>query len=238
MIMLKNSTFPKSAVLSEVFDKGIVVHPDGSELKAVANVSFENCRALHEFVLAEKPRTVIEIGMAYGVSTLSILTALEENGNGKLISIDPYPGWPTGAKVACNQVERAGLSGRHQHIYKPSYTALPAILDEGEVKPDLIYIDGKHNFDYAFTDFMFSDKLVPDGGTIVFNDAGWPAVHKAIRFVERHRRYEELPVMPKTYKGRNLLFSLAARFQGRCRNDRYFRKLETWEPDDLFFKNF
>src|SRR5690606_30209286 len=168
-----------------------------------ANISSLNSHALYDFVLKQRPQLVIEVGMAYGVSTLTILSALQANGTGRLISIDPYITWESGRLVALHQVARAGVSHLHEHMHECSYTALPKLLIE-EARPDFVYIDGRHNFEYVFTDFFYADKLISPGGTVAFNDAGWRSVFKAIQFVKKFRRYEELDVgLPRVFRSRN-----------------------------------
>jgi predicted O-methyltransferase YrrM len=213
-----------SAVLDEIFASGCVEHPEGHPLKLIANVSREDSDAMRRFVRASKPALAVEIGMAYGVSTLSILDGIAENGTGKLISIDPYINWPTGRRVALHQIARAGLSNAHEHLDEPSYVGLPRILDRG-LKADFIYIVGNHDYDYAFTDFFLSDKLISPGGVIAFNDCGWRSVFKVIRHIKRLREYEEIDVgLPRAFRSSNAVFALIKRIEGRSSNDRYFRK--------------
>ena len=111
---------------------------------------------------------------------------------------------------------------------------------------DFGYVDGWHTFDYALLDFWYLDKMVPAGGVVAFNDCGWPAVEKAIQFVETHRRYTEMDVgLPKTYtRPTGVMDVLRALKYGRVgdyfrrREDRYFRKAEVWEPRWDFFAKF
>ena len=225
-------------VLDEALTSGRVKHPDGEYRKVIANISQENSAALQSFVLQRRPQLIIEIGMAYGVSTLTILSALEQNGTGRLISVDPYIGWPTGRLVALHQVKRAGVAHLHEHMHECSYSALPKLLAAG-TRPDFIYIDGNHNFDYVFTDVFFADKLLSMGGIGAFNDAGWRSVYKVIRFLHKYRKYCEVDVgLRKTYRSRNLLFSLIKRLEGRSSADRYFEKSDDWEPDHGFYRAF
>ena len=139
--------------------------------------------------------------MAFGVSSLAILAALREIGqDGKLISIDPgqSTGWQGCGRTA---VARAGLSSRHELIEDYDYNALPRLLTSG-LRIDFAYIDGWHTFDYSLLDWWYVDRMLPAGGVVGFNDCGWPAVEKAIRFVMTHRKYEELDVgLPPRYQG-------------------------------------
>jgi predicted O-methyltransferase YrrM len=227
-----------SLILKEALERGRVQHPDGTWRKIGANISFDNSRALSAFVRDRHPQLVVEIGMGFGVSTLSILEGLSASGAGRLISIDPYIGWQSGRAVALHQVKRSGLEQLHEHMDECSHTALPRLLDQAR-NPDIVYIDGWHNFDYAFTDFFYADKLLRPGGVVVFNDAGWRSVFKVIRFLQKFRRYRELEVgLPKRYTARNPLFALIKRLEGRSTCDRYFEKVEDWEPPSGFHRSF
>lgn len=217
-------SMPAEEVLARVLSENRVRHPAGHELELKASISIENSAALRSLVAARRPQVVVEIGMAYGVSTLAILAALQGNGSGRLISIDPYIGWPTGRLVALHQVALAGGTALHQHLWEPSYTALPRLIAQG-VRADLIYIDGNHDYDYVFTDWFLADKLLPSGGLVGFNDAGWSSVHRVIRYVGMQRGYQEQDVgLPRSYRSRNRLFSLLKWLQGRSMNDRWFQK--------------
>lgn len=211
-------------VLRRALMDRVVVHPEGREITLKANISLENARALYGLVRARKPNVVVEIGMAYAVSTLTILTGLRDNDCGKLISIDPYENWPTGRLVALNQVAEAGLSSRHEHLYEPDFIALPSLLKDG-VSPDLVYIDGLHDFPYVMLDMFYADKLLPVGGIVGFNDAGWQSVYRVIRRIKEFGAYQELDVaLPRMFRSRNFLFSLIKRIEGRSSLDRYFQK--------------
>jgi predicted O-methyltransferase YrrM len=227
-----------SVVLQEALFERRVQHPDGTWRDLKANISVANSRALNEFVRLRRPQLVVEIGMAYGVSTLTILDALRANKYGRLISIDPYIDWPTARLVALHQVKRAAVDDLHEHMSECSHTALPKLLIQGH-QPDFIYIDGWHNFDYVFTDCFFADKLLTPGGAVAFNDAGWRPVFKVIRFLKAYRKYRELDVgLPKRYDARNRLFEIVKRLEGRSTCDRYFEKVEEWEPPSGFHRWF
>ncbi len=127
-------------------------------------------------------------------------------------------------------MRRAGLSHRHEHWQESSYLALARLIEQG-THPGLIYIDGNHNFDYAFTDCFLGDKALGVGGVLAFNDSGWRSVFRVIGFLQKYRRYRELDVgLARRFDSRNALFSLIKRIQGRSSADRYFEKLEDWEP--------
>jgi predicted O-methyltransferase YrrM len=221
------------------------IDPAGARHDVHSTIHVPCAEALYRTVLARRPRVTVEVGMAFGFSTLAILTALEEIGeHGQLISIDPWqqPSWHYCGRAA---VERAGLATRHRLIEKLDYEALPQLLQE-KAEIDFAYIDGNHTFDYVLVDFWYLDKLLRVGGLVGFNDCDWPAVHKAIKFVLTHRRYLEADVgLASRYvdysAGRELIRRLRGVPRGvyyRNASDRYFVKQESWEPRWDFFAAF
>lgn len=210
-----------------------------------ANLSEAAAEALYRMVLQRQPTTVVEIVMAFGVSTLAILSALRDlDGEGRLVSIDPRKSsrWQG---CGLTSVVRAGLAGRHTLIEDVSYAALPRLLAAGE-RVDFAYIDGWHTFDYALLDFWYLDKMMAVGAVVGFNDCGLPAVDKVIRFVLSHRRYVELDAsLPVRYAGMSWRSELGRVLRGRSRaatyrqvQDRYFEKREAWEPPWNFYAPF
>lgn len=217
------SLLPPCEVLREVVGRAKVVLPDGTEKRLTANISAVHSNALYKTVLREKPKLVIEVGMAQGISTLSILSALAQSG-GKLISIDPYTDWKSARDAALHNIKRAGFSDSHQLLEDFSFKVLPRLLEEG-VQPEFAYVDGAHDFSNVFIDAFYLDKMLDPGGVIAFNDVGRPDVYRVIKFIEQRRRYRQLDVgLSKDFRGRSLLHTCVRFFLRRSREDRYLRK--------------
>ena len=230
---------PPNQVLDSILTTRRVVLADGTSSQLHSETSSEECMAMYQFLRENPPEIAIEIGMAYGVSSLAALTALEENKRGKLISIDPYPpGFDEVRKSALLSIETARLSHRHSHLHMESELALPKLIQDG-VQADFVYIDGHHGFDHAFVDFFFADKMLPVGGTLAFDDSQWRSVHRVIRYLINHRHYEELNVgLQKSYASANLINNAYKRIQNRFGPSRYFRKINDWKPESNFYRNF
>lgn len=225
-------------LLDEIFTSKTVVDGEGQSIPLQAQITPDNVQGLYNAVVQESPTAVVEVGMAYGISSLTILAALDKAGSGgTLVSIDPYQttNWKSGG---LKTVERAGFADRHTLIEDVSYLALPRLIEQAK-KFDLAYIDGYHSFDYVLVDFFMIDLLLRVGGVVGFNDCGMRSVFKAIRFVQTHKKYEELDVGIKpNYQGRNVLITLGRRVTGRKRNDRYFRKLADYKTPTKFYARF
>ena len=199
-----------------------------------SNILKHLAEALQRVTAERQPGTCVEIGMAFGFSTLSILSGTA----GLLISIDPrqsgeYRG--EGAKA----VALAGYDRRHRLIEQPSYIGLPQLLIEG-TRAQFAYIDGMHTFDHVLLDFFYVDKMLDPGGVVAFNDCGMPAVARAIQFVQTHRRYRELSVgLPRGYfPTRNPLEAWRRRRDDEQWQDRYFEKVVDYEPAWDFYRSF
>ena len=237
------SLLEKNPVLRAMFESGLAHDESGGPHPLNSQIPSRFAEALFRTTLARRPVLVIEVGMAMGCSTLAMLTALEESGQGRLISIDPYQSAYHNCGIAA--VRRAGLADRHEHMRQPDFIALPQLLAAG-TRVDLAYIDGNHTFDFVLLDFWYLDRMVPVGGVIGFNDCAMPAVHKVIKFLLTHRRYVELDVgLTPTYVDYSRLRGAIRRLTGAApqtfyRNfaDRYFEKKEDWEPRWDFFAPF
>ena len=216
-------------VLDEMIETGFTVSPQGEKLEMNAAIFPLYANALYNIILKLTPMVLLEVGMAFGVSTLAMLTALKkiDNPKSKLISIDPeaFKGWKGSGRFA---VERAGLAARHIMMEDYDYFALPLLLGK-KLAIDFAYIDGWHTFDYTLLDFFYIDKMLKVGGVVAFNDCSWAAVEKAMRFVLSHRKYQEINVGLPTimYEG-----------SPYPNQDRYFMKMEAGEPRWDFFAEF
>lgn len=230
---------PPNEVLGSILTTRSVVLADGTSSDLHSETSGEECAAMYQFLKENPPEIAIEIGMAYGVSSLAILTSLEENKCGRLISIDPYPpGFDHVRQSALLAINKAGVAHRHTHLHLESELALPKLIIEG-IKPDFVYIDGHHGFDHAFVDFFFADKMLPVGGTIAIDDSQWRSVHRVIRYLLKHRHYEEMNVgLQKSFASANLINNAYKRIQNRFGPSRYFRKADDWKPPSSFYRNF
>lgn len=157
-----------------------------------ASMRAEEYARLKELLLQLKPETTLEIGMANGESSLVICEVLNQLGRGKHIAIDPFESSPTGwAGRGIEKIRQAGLSHCFELLEEFDYLALPCLVAE-QKSFDFILIDGWHSFDYTFIDLFYADLLLKPGGILVLHDTGWPAVYKACRFLETHKRYDRI----------------------------------------------
>jgi predicted O-methyltransferase YrrM len=150
---------------------------------------------LHRIITEHQLDRTIEIGMAYGLSTLAICQAHQDKGAGEHTAIDPTQGrhW---SNIGLLNVRRAGFEERCRFLESRSDEALPQLLREGR-QFDFAFIDGSHLFDYVLNDFFYLDKMLTVGGYVIFDDLWMPAVRKVLQFILRNCAYEavRLPAM-------------------------------------------
>jgi predicted O-methyltransferase YrrM len=228
----------RNDVLRELFTSGCVRDASGALLDEAGGISLSYAEALYQLVRARKPQLAVEVGMANGISTLAILTGLRDSGSGgHLISIDPHQGrsW---RGVGVLQVCRAGLEDHHTLVEEPDYLALPDLL-RANTRVDFAYIDGWHTFDHALLNWWYLDKMLKPGGIVGFNDCRYRAVRRTISFLLTHRSYRELElgITPNILRAPWLWRSIR-RVSGWTVTDRYFEKLDAWEPDWDFYAPF
>jgi predicted O-methyltransferase YrrM len=188
-------------ILSEMLATRRVQTREGSVVPLDSEISMAEGAALQGFILARRPRVTLEVGCAFGVSTLFICEALAEVGGQKHIVIDPHQehGWKG---LGLYNTERAGFGSLIEFHGESSHRVLPALEAAGE-RVGVALIDGWHTFDYAMVDFFFVDRLLDTGGIVVLDDtAAYPAVRKLARYVATHRRYEVADTSAGTTPGR------------------------------------
>jgi predicted O-methyltransferase YrrM len=103
-----------------------------------------HCDALRDLLIAERPGSVIEIGLAYGSSALAIGEALISVGGDRHVILDPFQG--SGFRDAGWQAIRlAELDGIAVLLRERSQIALPRLAADG-MSADAAFVDGSHVF--------------------------------------------------------------------------------------------
>ena len=178
-----------NTVIEYIYRTGTVEDPDrGPVTPFPVSVPYETGSLLYDLVFKEGLNRTLEVGMAYGLSTLFICQAHSDKRSGAHTAIDPFQG-SSFRNIGLANVREAGLDGYLRFHDAPSFEVLPALCRAGEVY-DFAFIDGRHHFDYVLVDFFYIDKLVRVGGYVVFDDLWLPQVRKVISFVLRNRGYE------------------------------------------------
>jgi predicted O-methyltransferase YrrM len=162
------------------------VHP----IDATTRIAIEEGLELMRLVTQVGAQAVLEVGLAYGFSAQFLLAALEQQGGGQLVAIDPFQGsdWHG---IGCRLAEASVAASpagrlRFRWLGERSDHALPQLERSGE-RFGLIFVDGYHRFDDVLIDLTLAARLCRPGGVIVLHDLWLPAVRAVVAFVEANR---------------------------------------------------
>jgi len=134
-----------------------------------------------------KPQASLEIGLAFGFSTLFFLAALAENGSGRHTAVDPYQLQAPTRWAGIGLAHGRQLGGEQfRFIEERSFAALAHLSRVPEFF-DFLFVDGRHFFDIALTEFTLGAELCSMGGYIAFHDMWLPAIQRAVEFVRANR---------------------------------------------------
>ncbi|MBV9559076.1 MAG: class I SAM-dependent methyltransferase [Bradyrhizobium sp.] len=155
-----------SAVMSELQAKGIRAGPESFKGWNDGDAGF--VRAIWCVVRHLKPTTIVETGVAHGVTSRFILEALERNGNGHLWSIDRppvEPEWKQQVGVAVGDRFR----DRWSYILGSSRRRLPDLLTQlGTI--DFFIHDSLHSERNVRFEVDLAWAALRPGGLIVVDD--------------------------------------------------------------------
>jgi len=123
---------------------------------AVTRTSIAQGAQINQIIRQSKATKSLEIGFAYGFSTVWILDALRPRLNSFHIAIDPFELTQWGG-VGLHQIKRLNAEPVFEWIAEQSIHALSRLIKSGK-RFDFIFIDGNHRFDDILVDFYLSDQ--------------------------------------------------------------------------------
>lgn len=135
------------------------------QMKEVGRAMMAYVLVLYEIVLESRPGLVLEIGVGTkGQSTRTILSALKENGRGRLVSVDDRDG---------SRKIDSGFSDYWKFICGDSHSdrvcnAVKEIVGDGKI--DILFIDGDHSYEGVKRDFETYAPMVKERGLVLMHD--------------------------------------------------------------------
>jgi predicted O-methyltransferase YrrM len=158
--------------------------PSGGAHKAIPpwhDGTVELAATVYALARLRHPRTVVETGVARGVTSAAILQALAENGAGRLHSLD-LPGLGAGYREQVGAAVPAALRERWDLHFGPSAVKLGGIL-RAAAPVDLFIHDSAHTYRNMRWEFEQAARHLAPGGIIVSDDVCNDAL---LDFVDEH----------------------------------------------------
>lgn len=193
-------------IIKEIEREGIVRDEEGNEYKLNSHIDKVEGNVLFKLIDSDPTITkTLEVGCAYGISSLYICSAISERDSKSHTIIDPfqYEHWHG---VGISNLKRAGFDF-YNLIEKPSEFALPELLQKESGVFDVVFIDGWHTFDHTLLDLFYANRLIKVGGYLVVDDSQWSSVAKAVSYFFNYPAYKLLTIDnkrpdKKTLKGK------------------------------------
>ena len=182
--------------LDRIFETKSFINSKGETIQVHSETSKAQCDFLQAIIRQNNFRKSIEIGFAFGISTLAITEQIVSNKGTHLV-IDKFQNkyWNGNG---LDLITQAGYSQYLQFIEELSYIALPKLLQK-ERKFDFAYIDTTKLFDWVMVDFFYLDKLLDINGIIVFDDVTVPAIRKLLRYISQLPNYKIYSQFPENF---------------------------------------
>lgn len=145
-------------------------------------ISEKNARYLYNLIIKEGRRNILELGIGHGASTCYIAAALDELQAGKVTAVDlQEPDEELKHPWAEDLVKSCGLEQYVEIVrMKTGYNwflhdKIVEQTAENRCEPcyDFCIIDGPKNWTIDGAAFFLVDKLLVEGGKIIFDDYKW-----------------------------------------------------------------
>jgi predicted O-methyltransferase YrrM len=183
--------------IETIYREGTVLGEDGIRYPVKpTSVTPERGAFIRELCQREQARTTLEIGMAWGLSTLFMLEALAASDSSfSHTVIDPFQSsqWHGAGRRA---VQDTGLAG-HVTIFEEFSRIALARMEAEHRQFEFIFVDGGHRFEDVFVDLIFADRILKPGGLMIFDDSWFDPVFLTCRFAETNYGYSAAAEYPK-----------------------------------------
>jgi predicted O-methyltransferase YrrM len=178
---------------------GIVYHEP-------SDMCFTDRIMLYALIRGLRPQRAMEIGVRWGGSAMIITAAMEDNGIGKLVGLDPAP--------EAFRAKPRELYGRYTLVrgYSPDDTKVA--VKEMDQPLDFVFIDALHIHDAVLADFEGVVQYLGANAYVLFHDTYHQGINEAInKILSRHPDFTDCGFMtrnpdigmPVSYQGLRLI---------------------------------
>jgi predicted O-methyltransferase YrrM len=178
-------------VIADIYNSGFVIGLSGKKHQLHSAIDQKEGQFLSSIIQADPAiRNTLEVGCAYGLSSLFIASAIRGRPSAAHTIIDPFQRsqWDG---VGIQNLKAAGIDF-YQLIEANSELALPGLLEAHEGQFDFIFVDGWHTFDHTLLDCFYATRLLRVGGVLAIDDVGYPSVKRVVNFLKNYPCYEQV----------------------------------------------
>ena len=169
-------------VVTEIFEQRIVRDASGREHPLESETPLSQCEFLQSIIAEIGASKCLEVGLAYGVSSMFIGEAIKKKEDKRFIVVDPMQSdWHD---IGLHNLVRSGYIEFVEFHRDFSFNVLPQLLQAG-TEIDFAYIDTTKVFDWVLVDVFFVTRILRVGGVMVLDDCTWPGLRKLARFLSK-----------------------------------------------------
>jgi predicted O-methyltransferase YrrM len=197
-------------IIERIYATGEVVGRSGQIHKVHSAIDRKEGDFLYKTVRDDgQIKRTLEVGCAYGLSSLFICSALKDRPGAHHTIIDPFQisDWDSAGIL---NLEKSGCDS-FTLIEERSEFALPKLLFESEETFDFVFIDGWHTFDQTMLDCYFALRLLRVGGLLVVDDVEFESVRRVVAYL---RCYPSIQFAGSVERARRDLLSRVANLAG------------------------
>jgi cephalosporin hydroxylase len=142
---------------------------------------------IYKLVRELKPENTLEIGLAFGFSTVYFLAAIRANRMGHHVAVDPFQ-FEQWHGIGVSREKVTGTApGLFEFTKETSILAVSRFARE-QRRFGVIFIDGNHKFDGVLIDFALAALVCDPGAYIILDDMWMPSIQKAVAFIRSNRQ--------------------------------------------------
>lgn len=136
-----------------------------------------------------RPATVAEIGTLHAGTSEVLARALWENESGLLLTTDPFGADRCPTIIASWPAELQQITEFHPLNSMDFFL----MLERRRLAPELVLIDGNHDYEFALFDLQMAARLLRPGGVIVMDNSDQTGPFEASRqFMQANPAWHEL----------------------------------------------
>jgi predicted O-methyltransferase YrrM len=176
-------------LLDQIYQRRAVETRDGQHQKLHSEITPDEGELIQSVIRQHNLKRSLEIGCAFGLSSLYICDAIRTQAVQPHLILDPFQSteWQNIGLTNLQRAEITNFELREEF----SEFALPRLLQENR-RFDFVLIDGYHTFDQTMIDFYFVDRLLEVGGVCLLDDLQLPGVRQAARYIAKLPNYKAI----------------------------------------------
>lgn len=173
-------------ILEEIYALNSIEDSNGERRPLHSHTFKDQGLFIQEMFDLAKVKQSLEVGLAYGISTLWILEKHRQKQSAPKshIVIEPFP-W---GNTALHNIKKEGLENFIEIKNELSDKVLTQLyLDKKNIQ--FAYVDTTKVFDVVLQDFYFIDKILDVNGIVIIDDCDTPGINKVVRFINTLPHY-------------------------------------------------